>query len=87
MSTVTFSITDEHVGVLKLNRPEAANAFSRQLLSDLNDVLKDVESNNNLRAVIITSEGEKAFCAGADLKERATMTQDEVVRLLVKSVK
>ncbi|MFD2637316.1 enoyl-CoA hydratase-related protein [Piscibacillus salipiscarius] len=79
MSTVTFSITDEHVGVLKLNRPEAANAFSRQLLSDLNDVLKDVESNNNLRAVIITSEGEKAFCAGADLKERATMTQDEVV--------
>ncbi|WP_175615561.1 enoyl-CoA hydratase-related protein [Piscibacillus halophilus] len=79
MSTVSFSIKDEYVGVITLNRPEAANAFSRQLLADFNQVLEEVEKNETLRAVIITAEGGKAFCAGADLKERATMSQDEVV--------
>ncbi|RPF55869.1 enoyl-CoA hydratase-related protein [Aquisalibacillus elongatus] len=79
MSTVTFEIVDSYIGVIKLNRPEAANAFSRQLLADFHDVLELVEQKDDLRAVVITSEGEKAFCAGADLKERRTMTQDEVV--------
>ncbi|WP_176753049.1 enoyl-CoA hydratase-related protein [Tenuibacillus multivorans] len=67
------------MGIIKLNRPEAANAFSRQLLRDFHHAIDEAERHQQLRAMIIMAEGEKAFCAGADLKERSTMTQDEVV--------
>lgn len=79
MSTVTFDIVDSFIGVIKLNRPEAANALSRQLMKDFHQVIDQLESKTDLRAVVITAEGEKAFCAGADLKERATMNQEQVV--------
>ncbi|TFB13076.1 enoyl-CoA hydratase [Filobacillus milosensis] len=83
LSTVTYEIKDSYIGVIKLNRPEAANSFSLQLLADFNQVLDQLE-NEDLRAIVITAEGEKAFCAGADLKERATMSQDEVVETVGK---
>ncbi|MET3682259.1 enoyl-CoA hydratase/carnithine racemase [Alkalibacillus flavidus] len=80
MSTVTWEKQNEHVAVLTLNRPEAANAFSKQLIADFHKALNDIEEDESIRALIITGEGDKAFCAGADLKERRSMTQDEVVK-------
>ncbi|GEN45043.1 enoyl-CoA hydratase-related protein [Alkalibacillus haloalkaliphilus] len=79
MSTVQFEMIDDYIGKLTLNRPEAANAFSKQLMHDFNEQLDSIEKHETLRALIITANGEKAFCAGADLKERRTMTQDQVV--------
>ncbi|MDQ0350749.1 enoyl-CoA hydratase/carnithine racemase [Alkalibacillus filiformis] len=79
MSTVQFEMIDDYIGKLTLNRPEAANAFSKQLMEDFNEQLDIIEQHESLRVLIITAEGEKAFCAGADLKERRTMTQDQVV--------
>ncbi|MDV2580723.1 enoyl-CoA hydratase-related protein [Alkalibacillus haloalkaliphilus] len=79
MSTVQFEMIDDYIGKLTLNRPEAANAFSKQLMQDFNEQLDAIEQHETLRALIITANGEKAFCAGADLKERRTMTQDQVV--------
>ncbi|WP_017186974.1 enoyl-CoA hydratase-related protein [Alkalibacillus haloalkaliphilus] len=79
MSTVQFEMIDDYIGKLTLNRPEAANAFSKQLMQDFNEQLDSIEQHETLRALIITANGEKAFCAGADLKERRTMTQDQVV--------
>ncbi|MBO8155096.1 MAG: enoyl-CoA hydratase [Bacillaceae bacterium] len=84
MSTVRLDYKNEHIAVLTLNRPEAANAFSLQLLADLNTALEEVEQNKELRALIITGSGEKAFCAGADLKEREHMNDDEVVATVSK---
>lgn len=73
MDTIDFQIVDETIGILKLNRPNAANAFSLKLLDDFNQQLDDIEQNDQLRVLIITAVGEKVFCAGADLKERASM--------------
>jgi methylglutaconyl-CoA hydratase len=79
VSTVKLEIIDHHVGLLTLNRPEAANAFSKQLLHDFNEIMDQIERDNDLRVLIITGSGEKAFCAGADLKERKGMSDDEVI--------
>lgn len=77
-SLVTYEEKD-FVGLITLNRPEAANAMSLKLLDDLNEIVKKIE-HSDVRSVIITGSGEKAFCAGADLKERRQMTNEEVVK-------
>ncbi|WP_096201507.1 enoyl-CoA hydratase [Bacillus sp. FJAT-45350] len=76
---VLFSL-NEGVATVTLNRANAANALSVQMLYDLHEVLMEIKFNPEVRCVIITGSGEKAFCAGADLKERATMSPTEVKR-------
>src|SRR5690625_396247 len=77
---VTYEVKDEYIGVITLNRLEAANAMSMKLLDDLNKVIKSIQTSDTIRCVVITGAGEKAFCAGADLKERRGMTNKEVVQ-------
>jgi methylglutaconyl-CoA hydratase len=64
-----------------LNRPEAANALSKGLVSALASTFAGLEAEiaggGDLRAVVLTGAGDKAFCAGADLKERRTWTLDD----------
>ena len=62
---------------LMLNRPEAANALSRALVAALRAELALLADLSNLTAVVIAGAEDKAFCAGADLKERLGMTLDE----------
>jgi methylglutaconyl-CoA hydratase len=57
-----------------LNRPDVRNALSRDVNLQLNDIALSFERRDDLRAVVITGAGEKAFCAGADLKERKGVT-------------
>ncbi|MCG5105148.1 enoyl-CoA hydratase [Oceanobacillus alkalisoli] len=71
---------ESHVSIITLNRPEAANAMSTALLDEMNKALDSVDANYDNFCTILTGKGEKAFCAGADLKERKTMTDREVVR-------
>ena len=66
------------IAVILLNRPEAANALSVKMLNELTDALLECRYDQKIRAVIITGTGEKAFCAGADLKERAGMKPEDV---------
>jgi enoyl-CoA hydratase/carnithine racemase len=63
--------------LLTLNRPEARNALSGQLAERLAAKLESIADRRDLRAVIITGSGDKAFCAGADLKERRDMNADQ----------
>ncbi|MED4129556.1 enoyl-CoA hydratase [Shouchella miscanthi] len=73
------------VVTLTLDRPQVANALSTQLLKELNVQVEALRNDSQARVVIIRSAGEKAFCAGADLKERIAMTEEEVreaVRLI-----
>ncbi len=58
--------------VLTLNRPKVMNSFNFALLHSLKEQVDALKFNNNVRVVIITGAGRKAFCAGADLKERTT---------------
>ncbi len=69
--------TDAPVGIVTLNRPEALNAFSNELMDELTDALKKLDADENIGCIVITGS-EKAFAAGADIKEMATKTYMEV---------
>lgn len=67
----------DQVVVLTLNRPEAMNSFNFSMLRGLRDKVEAIQYDPEVRVVIITGAG-KAFCAGADLKERATLSELQV---------
>ncbi|MBO0999523.1 enoyl-CoA hydratase [Bacillus sp. SD075] len=77
-SLVEISTEENGIALVTLNRPDAANALSTELLHCLTEGLHELNRDSNLRTVIITGAGEKAFCAGADLKERVGMNDDKV---------
>jgi enoyl-CoA hydratase len=62
-----------HVGIITLNRPEAFNALNTQMVKDLISGLSEFETDDSVRCVVITGS-EKAFSAGADIKEMSGMT-------------
>ncbi|MBM3366787.1 MAG: enoyl-CoA hydratase [Gammaproteobacteria bacterium] len=67
----------EHVLLVTLNRPEAMNALNTQMGHDQVDLWRRItESPGEVRCVVLTGAGERAFCAGADLKERDGMAVD-----------
>jgi methylglutaconyl-CoA hydratase len=68
------------IAIVTLNRPTAANALSKEMLLDLQNVLNHVKSDREIRVVILTGAGEKVFCAGADLKERREMNESSVIQ-------
>jgi enoyl-CoA hydratase/carnithine racemase len=59
-----------HVLWITLNRPEVRNALSLAVNQRLAEIAEELEGNGEVRAVVVTGSGDKAFCAGADLKER-----------------
>jgi enoyl-CoA hydratase/carnithine racemase len=64
--------------ILTLNRPEVRNALNSKLLQELELAIDEARFLEDLRVLLITGGGDKAFCAGADLKERLTMSETEV---------
>ncbi len=70
--------------ILTINRPQALNCFNMPLLRAFGDVVREIAFNPEVRVVVITGsrEGKNAFSTGADLKERAGMTPDEVRRYI-----
>lgn len=65
------------IAVISMNRPEARNALGKQFLREFADCTNVVKFDKNLRVVILRSLVKGVFCAGADLKERAKMTNEE----------
>jgi len=65
----------ESIAIIRLNRPEKFNALSREMILALSDVFKTIESEPDVRAVILTSTSEKAFCAGTDIAELAQLDE------------
>ena len=70
------------VGILTLNRPDRMNAMNGPLVRGLRTHFETLADDDSIRSVILTAAGEKAFCVGADLKERQTMSEDEVTQRL-----
>jgi enoyl-CoA hydratase/carnithine racemase len=66
------------VEIWTLDAEDTRNAISRAVLAELEARVARVSGGQEVRAVILTGAGDKAFCAGADLKERATMSEAEV---------
>ncbi|MEB3102103.1 enoyl-CoA hydratase/isomerase family protein [Ferviditalea candida] len=71
-----------YVLTVVLNRPKALNALNRQLLSEFNQVLDQFEHDASIRLLVVTGAGEKAFCAGADIKELADLSALEMKEFL-----
>lgn len=67
----------DNVYILELNRPDAMNSLNTQMGLELIECLKEIQKKPDLRVLVLTGSGEKSFCAGADLKERKGMTNEQ----------
>ncbi|MBM2813336.1 MAG: Enoyl-CoA hydratase [Ignavibacteria bacterium] len=67
-STILFEKKDSYV-VITLNRPDKLNALNKQMFDDLDAAIRSIELDESVKALILTGTGEKAFAAGADIKE------------------
>ncbi len=81
---MTYIETELSEGILlaTLTRPEALNALNRVLLSDINELLDEAESDNAVRVLVLTGAGPKAFCAGADISELNGLTENEAYEFM-----
>ncbi|HEY6459279.1 MAG TPA: enoyl-CoA hydratase-related protein [Polyangiaceae bacterium] len=66
------------VAVWTIDRADRANALSRATLFAFGKLAREATQNPSIRAIVVTGAGEKAFCAGADLKERQGMSENDV---------
>jgi enoyl-CoA hydratase/carnithine racemase len=73
---------DSGVATVTLNRPGVMNSMNFALLYALRDHIEAFRFRRDIRVIIITGSGDRAFCAGADLKERATLAADQVRRYI-----
>lgn len=67
-NTILFE-KKENYAIITLNRPDKLNALNEQLFIELNDIISTVELDSEIKALILTGSGEKAFAAGADIVE------------------
>lgn len=74
------SLVRGHIAIITINRPEALNALNSRMLEKLNDALRQAKEDTEIRCVILTGGGEKAFTAGGDVKEEAALNGEEARR-------
>lgn len=68
---------DDGIAIITLNRPRALNALSRALARALLEATRDLAARADVRVLIVRGAGDRAFCTGADLRERKTLSPDE----------
>ena len=69
---------EEKIATIFINRAKQSNSLSRSVFVSLREALEKMEHDDDVRVVVISGDGDKAFCAGIDLKERAAMPKDEI---------
>lgn len=77
---LTRELDDDGICTVTLNRPDRMNALDGALLEALGETFRDLDEADDVRVVILTGSGERAFCVGADLKERKGMSESAVRR-------
>lgn len=87
MSPLILRETIGKVGVLTINRPENMNSLSLKAYEELTAGLDLLADDDSVQAVVITGTGGKAFCAGIDIKERASLTKEETMRRREKTIR
>jgi len=75
--TIRFQ-QEGQIGILTIDRPDVYNCLNLETLLAIRATLADLALDKEVRALIVTGAGDKAFCSGADLKERRTMTEQQV---------
>src|ERR1035437_1014240 len=79
MVMITWHGPGGHIAELSLDRPEAMNAVSTQMARELGAACDELSADPDIRVVVITSTSPKAFCVGADLKERNSFTDADLM--------
>jgi len=80
MSPIIISRPADGIAEITLNRPEAMNSISSAMAAELTRACAELVAAPEVRVVVFGAAGERAFCAGADLKERAGMTDADIMR-------
>jgi enoyl-CoA hydratase len=62
---------------ITINRPKKLNALNKETIQELSEAFKSLEDNNNIKAIVLTGSGDKAFAAGADISEFADFSVEE----------
>ena len=75
---------EDRVAVITLNRPEVLNALSFQLVTELDEAITEMESDDGVGAIVLTGMGERAFSAGADIHENREFSDEERERVTAK---
>ncbi|MDB5201553.1 MAG: Enoyl-CoA hydratase [Ferruginibacter sp.] len=73
--------TENNICTITVNRPDKLNALNKDVFTDLDNVLDDIAADENIRSVIITGAGPKAFVAGADIAEFSSLDKKEAMAL------
>ncbi len=76
LENITTEIKND-VLVITINRPDKLNALNKQTIEELHETLVEAENQNDIRAIILTGAGQKAFVAGADISEFANFSIQE----------
>ena len=69
LETILLDRNSEHVATITLNRPKVLNALNAQLITELRTTLEELDNDEQIRAIVITGSGDRAFAAGADIGE------------------
>lgn len=77
MYQTLLTTTENNILIITINRAEKLNALNRLVMAELEEAIIEVEKDESIKAVIITGAGQKAFVAGADIKEFSGLTRDE----------
>jgi enoyl-CoA hydratase len=77
MYTTLLTSLEKGIFIVTINRPDKMNALNTDVMSDLNAVLNEIETDPEIKAVIITGAGHKAFVAGADISEFVGLSYEQ----------
>jgi len=67
--TIRYETSDDHVATITLDRPDVLNAFDRQMCEEIQSAWRVIKSDVEVHAVVLRSEGDRAFCAGLDISK------------------
>ncbi len=79
--TTLLTSLEENILIVTINRPDKLNALNKDVFTDLNNLVDEIESNATIKSVILTGSGNKAFVAGADISEFNSLNIDEAKAL------
>ncbi|OSZ73645.1 enoyl-CoA hydratase [Chitinophagaceae bacterium IBVUCB2] len=81
MYTTLLTSLENGIYTITINRPDKLNALNKDVFTDLNTALNEIEKNNEIKSVIITGAGPKAFVAGADISEFGGLNKADAMKL------
>lgn len=81
MYNTLITSLEKNILTITINRPDKLNALNKDVFTDLNKALDEIQSNSEIKSVIITGAGPKAFVAGADISEFNALNKEEAMAL------